>query len=67
MTSDLDIYRAASLLVIMLGQDAPSHVTTRADESLEAGDLHGHAVFKRILMAVQELQHAQPAPGARVH
>ena len=37
----------------------------RADAMLEAGDLDGYAVWKRILRTVGELQGAEP--GARVH
>ncbi len=37
----------------------------RADAMLEAGDLDGYAVWKRILRAVEELQGT--VPGARVH
>ena len=67
MTSDLDIYRSAQALVKQHGQDAPIHAAMRADELLEAGDLDGYAVWKRIVKAVEELQETDPAPGARVH
>ncbi len=65
MTSDLDIYRTANVLVREHGQDAPIHAAMRADELLEVGDLDGCAVWKRILRAVEELQRAEPGP--RVH
>ncbi len=39
----------------------------RADATLEAGDLDGLAVWKRILRAVGELRGTDPAPGTRVH
>ncbi len=42
MTSDLDIYRSAPILVKQHGQDAPIHAAMRADELLEAGDLDGY-------------------------
>ncbi len=67
MTSDLDIYRAANVIIRQHGQDAPIHAAMRADEMLEAGDLEGWAVWKRVLRAVGELQGTEPAPGARVH
>ncbi len=63
--SDLDIYRSANLLVKHHGNDAPIHAAMRADAMLEAGDLDGYAVWKRILRAVGELQGTEP--GARVH
>ncbi len=65
MIPDLDIFRSANLLVRHHGQDAPIHAAMRADELLEAGDLDGYEVWKRILRAVGDLQ--RTAPGARVH
>ncbi len=49
------------------GQDAPIHAAMRADAMLEAGDLGGYAVWKRILRAVEELQGTAPKPGEAVH
>ena len=37
MTSNLDIYRSASILVKRHGQDAPVHAVMRADAMPEAG------------------------------
>ena len=67
MTSDLDIWRSANLLVKQHGEDAPIHAAMRADAMLEAGDLDGYAVWRRILRAVEELQGTGPEPGVRVH
>jgi hypothetical protein len=67
MIPDLDIYRSASLLVNHHGQDAPIHAAMRADELLEAGDLDGFSVWRRILRAVEKLQGTAPGPGTRVH
>ncbi len=39
----------------------------RADAMLEAGDLDGYGVWKRILRAVGELQGTVPKPGEAVH
>jgi hypothetical protein len=39
----------------------------RADAMLEAGDLDGYAVWKRVLRAVGELQGVEPRAGAWVH
>ncbi len=52
MTSDLDIYRTANVLIKQHGEDAPIHAAMRADAMLKAGDLEGWAVWKRILRAV---------------
>ena len=67
MIPDLDIYRSAQVLVKQHGQDAPIHAAMRADAMLEAGDLDGCAVWKRILRAVEELRGAEPKPGEAVH
>ncbi len=67
MTSDLDIWRSANVLVKRHGQDAPIHAAIRADAMLEKGDLDGYAVWKRILRAVEELQGTAPKPGETVH
>ena len=47
MTSDLDIYRSANLLVKQHREDAPIHAAMRADAMLEAGDLDGYGVWRR--------------------
>ena len=67
MTLDLDIYRSANLLMKQHGQDAPSHAAMRADAMLEAGDLDGYAVWKRILRAVEELRTEEPTKGTIRH
>ncbi len=67
MTSDLDIYRSANILVKRHGQDAPIEAAMRADAMLETGDLGGCAVWKRILRAVEELQGTAPKSGEAVH
>ncbi len=41
MTSDLDIYRSANLLMQQHGEDAPIHAAMRADAMLEAGNVNG--------------------------
>ncbi len=67
MIPDLDIYRSANVLVKRHGQDAPIHAAMRADAMLEAGDLHGYAVLKRILRAIEEIQGTVPKSGEAVH
>ena len=67
MTSDLDIYRSANLLVQQHGEDAPIHAAMRADAMLETADLDGYGVWKRILRAVKELQGTGPKSGEAVH
>ncbi len=66
MTSDLDIYRTAAVLVKQHGEDAPIHAAMRADAMLEAGDPDGLAVWKRILRAVEELLSKERPAGMTV-
>ncbi len=54
MTPDLDIFRSANLLVKQHGENAPIEAAMRADAMLEAGDLDGYGVWRRILRAVKE-------------
>ena len=56
MIPDIDIYRAAKLLVDQHGEDAPIRAAERADELLEAGDTEGAAVWRAIVAAIEELQ-----------
>ncbi len=67
MTSDLDIWRSARVLVKHHGEDVPIEATMRADAMLEKGDLDGLAVWRRILRAVGELQGTEPKSGEAVH
>ena len=67
MTSDLDIYRAATVLIDQHGDDAPVEAAMRIDELLDKGDLDGRAVWQRILAAVEELLTTEPAGRDRVH
>ncbi len=67
LISDLDVYRSANVLMKHHGQNAPIKTAMRADAMLEAGDLDGYAVWRRILRAVEELQRAAPKPGEAVH
>ena len=61
MISDLDIWRAANLLIRRHGEDAEIEAAKRADQMLERGDLDGQVVWKRIRRAIVELQ--APAKG----
>ena len=67
MIPDLDLYRAASVIIKQYGQDAPIHAAMRADAMLEVGDLDGYSVWRRILRAVGELQGTEPKSGEAVH
>jgi hypothetical protein len=56
MISDLDIWRAANLLIRQHGDDAKLAAAWRVDLMLERGDLEGQTVWKRIRRAIVELQ-----------
>ncbi len=61
MTPNLDIWCGAPIIIEKYSEDARVHAAMRADELLEADDLDGYAVWKRILRAVEELM-----PHARI-
>ncbi len=67
MTPDLDIYRAANVIIERYGKDAQIHSTKRASAMLDKGDLDAYAVWNRILRAVEELQTKAPKSGEAVH
>ena len=67
MTFPIDIHRTANELIKQHGKDAPIHAAMRADELLDAGDLDGQAVWKRILAAVDELMSEERPEGVEVH
>jgi hypothetical protein len=67
MIDDLDILRATNILIQRHGTDAAIEAASRADEMLEAGDMDGYAIWKRILSAVAELTRTTPAEGERVN
>ena len=48
MIPDLDIYHSAQVLVKQHGQNAPIKAAMNADAMLEAGDLDGYAVRKKL-------------------
>jgi len=64
---DLDILRAAQLLVKRHGADAPVVAAQRADELLAAGDLDGVAVWRSITRAVDELLRVELNVGEKVN
>lgn len=53
---DIDIYRAANLLIRQHGADAASAATKRAGTMLDRGDAEGWHVWVRIRLAVEALQ-----------
>ena len=67
-TVDLDIYRAANILVKEYGvEQAPLMAAKRADAMLELGDVDGQRTWKAVLRAVQELTRTERGPGELVN
>ena len=62
MIAELDIWRAANLLIRQHGPDAELEAAKRADLMLERGDLDGQALWKQIRRAVVELQAPPTGP-----
>ena len=60
MTSEIDIYRTASVLIRDYGDEADLVAAMRADAMLEKGSLDGLRVWKRVLAAVKEIQREEP-------
>ena len=56
MISDLDIWRAANLLIQKHGADAELEAAKRADLMLARGDDEGRILWRRITRAVEALQ-----------
>ena len=55
-TTNLDVYRAAGLLIKQHGEDAGFVAADRADELLKAGDAEGLMVWRMIVTAIGALQ-----------
>ena len=67
MTSGVDIFRAAILLVDQHRQDAPIYAAMRADELMARGDLDGQSIWKLILKAIDELLANERLEDAGLH
>ena len=67
MTSELDMYRSAHVLIKQYGDAANFHAAQRADELLDQGDVEGAAVWRGILEAIRELGSVAPTSNATFH
>ena len=54
MGDDIDIWRAAKVLVDLHGADAPVHAAMRIDSLSADGDTTGSAVWRRVLAGMRE-------------
>jgi hypothetical protein len=64
--ADLDIYRAAKLLLDQHGEEAAVRAAGRADLLLDEGDTDGAAIWRAIVRAIEELQRER-RPGEAVN
>ncbi len=64
---DIDIFRSAKLLIDRHGDDAQLVAIKRATKMLDAGDVDGYAVWKRIVDAIKDVQRETPRPGEHQH
>jgi hypothetical protein len=62
MIEDLDIWGAAMLLIDESGEDALVRAVRRVDALLEAGDIDGAEIWRRVAAAIEELRRG---PGER--
>jgi hypothetical protein len=66
--ADLDIWRAAAILMQRHGADDAAIVAAqRGDEFHAKGDDDGYAIWKAILDAILELRRGEPREGERVN
>jgi hypothetical protein len=66
--TDLDIWRAAAILMQRHGADDAALVAAQtADEHKTKGDEDGYEIWKAILEAVLELRRGEPKEGERVN
>jgi hypothetical protein len=66
--ADLDIWRAAAILMQRHGADDAAIVAAqRGDEFRAKGDEDGYAIWKAILDAIMELRRGEPGEGERVN
>jgi hypothetical protein len=63
MITDLDIYRAANMLIERHGAEALIEAARMIDRMLDHGDMDGRHVWQRIRQAIEALQ----APSGTVH
>jgi hypothetical protein len=57
---EIDIWRTAKILIDAHGENAWLEAAQRADHCLENCNSEGAAVWKRVLLAVEDLQREKP-------
>lgn len=64
---EVDIWRAAKILIDAHGDKSWLEAAQRADHCLENGNLDGVDVWKRVLRAIEDLQLKAPHARERLH
>ncbi len=67
MISDLDLWRAAQVMVTHYGDSAAAEAAIRADEFLDQGIIDGERLWMRIVQAIEEFQRERPGDGEATH
>jgi hypothetical protein len=67
VTTEIDVYRAAVLLIRRHGDEASIHAAMRHDELLAGGDVEGSIVWKKILAAIDEIARKERRKGERLN
>ncbi len=67
MLSDLDLWRAANVMIKRYGDGATTEAAMRADEFLDQGIIDGERLWIRIMQTIEELQRERLKDGEAVH
>ena len=67
MIPDVDIWRAALLMVKRYGDDAMLEAAASADQLMADGDVAGCTTWQRILDAIERLQAEKPGAAIRLN
>jgi hypothetical protein len=67
MIHEIDIWRAAHLLIEQHGEDAEFHAEQRALGMVERGDEEGEAAWREIIVAIDELRKGVPGASYTRH
>ena len=68
MTDEIDIYRAANLLIKQHGGEAALFAAMQADACSEKGDLDGKVTWLAVISAIEEVQDTTPPDqGSAIH
>jgi hypothetical protein len=64
---EIDIWRAAKILVDAHGDGAWYEAAQRADHAIEDGNVEAESTWKRVLRAIEALQNVQIGKSTAMH